>query len=64
MSLSKKIFLALGIGLFLGSLFNYFNLLQDKVFIDFIEVPGSLFISSLKMLIVPVVFFFNSLWCL
>ena len=57
MSLSKKIFLALGIGLFLGSLFNYFNLLQDKVFIDFIEIPGSLFISSLKMLIVPVVFF-------
>ena len=57
MSLSKKIFLALGMGLFLGSLFNYLNLFQSIVFLDFIEVPGSLFISSLKMLIVPVVFF-------
>ena len=57
MSLSKKIFLALGIGFCLGSFFNYLNLFQDKVFIDFIEVPGALFISSLKMLIVPVVFF-------
>ena len=57
MSLSKKIFLALGIGLFLGSLFNYLNLFQSVFFLDFVEVPGSLFISSLKMLIVPVVFF-------
>ena len=57
MSLSKKIFLALGMGLFLGSLFNYLNLFQGVVFLDFIEIPGSLFISSLKMLIVPVVFF-------
>ena len=57
MSLSKKIFLALGMGLFLGSLFNYLNLFQSAFFLDFVEVPGSLFISSLKMLIVPVVFF-------
>ncbi len=57
MDLSKKIFLALGIGFFLGSLFNYLGIIQEKVFIDFIEIPGSLFISSLKMLIVPVVFF-------
>ena len=60
MDLSKKIFLALGIGFFLGSLLNYLGVFQDKVFIDFIEIPGSLFISSLKMLIVPVVFFFYS----
>ena len=57
MSLSKKIFLALGLGFILGSLFNYLNLFEEKIFLDFIEVPGSLFISSLKMLIVPVVFF-------
>ena len=57
MSLSKKFFLALGIGLFLGSIFNYLSLFQSIGFVDFIEVPGSLFISSLKMLIVPVVFF-------
>ena len=57
MSLSKKIFLALGIGLLLGSIFNYLSLFQSASFVDFIEIPGSLFISSLKMLIVPVVFF-------
>lgn len=57
MNLSKKIFLALGVGLFFGSIFNYLDLFQNKVFLDFIEVPGSIFISSLKMLIVPVVFF-------
>ncbi len=57
MSLSKKIFLALGLGLVLGSLFNYFNFLKMEIFLDFIDIPGSLFISSLKMLIVPVVFF-------
>ena len=57
MNLSKKIFLALGVGLFLGSMFNYLDFFQNKVFLDFIEVPGSIFISSLKMLIVPVVFF-------
>ena len=57
MNLSKKIFLALGFGLFCGSMFNYLDLFQNKVFLDFIEVPGSIFISSLKMLIVPVVFF-------
>ena len=57
MSLSKKIFFALGLGFILGSLFNYLNLFEQKIFLDFIEIPGSLFISSLKMLIVPVVFF-------
>ena len=57
MSLSKKIFLALGLGLVLGSLFNYFNFLKMEIFLDFIDIPGGLFISSLKMLIVPVVFF-------
>ncbi len=57
MSLSKKIFLALGLGLILGSLFNYLNFLKMEIFLDFIDIPGGLFISSLKMLIVPVVFF-------
>lgn len=57
MSLSKKIFLALGLGLILGSLFNYLNFFKTEIFLDFIDIPGGLFISSLKMLIVPVVFF-------
>jgi Na+/H+-dicarboxylate symporter len=54
---ANKIFFALGLGFILGSLFNYLNLFEQKIFLDFIEIPGSLFISSLKMLIVPVVFF-------
>ena len=57
MNLSKKIFLALGLGLVLGSLFNYLSFFESNFFLDIIEIPGSLFISSLKMLIVPVVFF-------
>ena len=57
MNLSKKIFLALGLGLVLGSLFNYLSFFESSFFLDIIEIPGSLFISSLKMLIVPVVFF-------
>ena len=57
MCLSKKIFLALGLGLILGSLFNYLNFFKTEIFLDFIDIPGGLFISSLKMLIVPVVFF-------
>ena len=57
MNLSKKIFLALGLGLVLGSLFNYLSFFESSFFLDIIEIHGSLFISSLKMLIVPVVFF-------
>ena len=57
MNLSKKIFIALILGFILGSFFNYFEYFENNFFLDFIEVPGSLFISSLKMLIVPVVFF-------
>ena len=57
MNLSKKIFIALILGFILGSFFNYFEYFENYFFLDFIEVPGSLFISSLKMLIVPVVFF-------
>ena len=57
MNLSKKNFFSSRNRSFLGSLFNYLNLFQNVVLVDFIEIPGSLFISSLKMLIVPVVFF-------
>ena len=57
MTLSKKIFLALALGLILGSLFNYLNIFDEKLLLDFVEVPGSMFIASLKMLIVPIVFF-------
>ena len=62
MSLTNKIFLSLTLGLVLGSAANFLDLGSNIYLIDFIEVPGELFISSLKMLVVPVVFFFNSLW--
>ena len=57
MSLSKKIFIALSLGLILGSFLNYLDLFKERIFLDIIDIPGSLFIASLKMLIVPVVFF-------
>ena len=57
MSLTNKIFLSLILGLVLGSLLNNFFPEFNKYLIEPINVLGALFISSLKMLIVPVVFF-------
>ena len=57
MSLTNKIFLSLTLGLVLGSAANLLDLGSNIYLIDFIDVPGELFISSLKMLVVPVVFF-------
>ena len=57
MTLTNKIFLALIVGFFTGSISNILQLGSSPFLIDIIDVPGSLFISSLKMLVVPVVFF-------
>ncbi len=57
MTLTNKIFIALIVGSVLGSFFNYIDLEDNNFILTFIEVPSSLFISSLKMLVVPVVFF-------
>ena len=57
MSLTNKIFLALIVGFLTGSISNILQLGSSTFLTDVIDVPGSLFISSLKMLVVPVVFF-------
>ena len=57
MSLTNKIFLSLILGIVLGSLFNNFASEASLFLLDPISVIGVLFISALKMLIVPVVFF-------
>ena len=57
MTLTNKIFLALIVGFFTGSISNILQLGSSPFLIDIIDVPGSIFISSLKMLVVPVVFF-------
>lgn len=57
MSLTNKIFIALLLGIINGSLFNIFIPELANYLLSAVSVIGSLFISSLKMLIVPVVFF-------
>ncbi|MAJ24574.1 MAG: dicarboxylate/amino acid:cation symporter [Rickettsiales bacterium] len=57
MTLTNKILISLLLGIFLGSFINFFIPDTIKLFISSVDVLGSLFISSLKMLIVPVVFF-------
>ena len=57
MTLTNKIFLALIIGLVSGSLLNQF-FPESAIFLNgTVSVLGNIFVSSLKMLIVPVVFF-------
>ena len=57
MTLTNKIFLSLVSGIVIGSLFNNLVPEASKFLLDPIDVIGVLFISALKMLIVPVVFF-------
>ena len=57
MSLTNKIFLSLVLGIVLGSLLNNLVPEASQFLLDPIDVIGVLFISALKMLIVPVVFF-------
>ena len=57
MTLTNKIFLALFLGVTAGSVVNSFAPDLTVYLIDIVGVLGKIFISSLKMLIVPVVFF-------
>ena len=57
MTLTNKIFLALFLGVVAGSIINSFAPDLSVYLIDIVSVLGKIFISSLKMLIVPVVFF-------
>ena len=57
MTLTNKIFLALILGVALGSFLNQFFPGSPNFLKDTLSVLGNIFISSLKMLIVPVVFF-------
>jgi len=57
MTLTNKIFLALFFGVIAGSIINSFASGLTVYLIDTVSVLGKIFISSLKMLIVPVVFF-------
>ena len=57
MTLTNKIFLSLVSGIVIGSLLNNFVPEASQFLLDPIDVIVVLFISALKMLIVPVVFF-------
>ncbi|MAI02404.1 MAG: dicarboxylate/amino acid:cation symporter [Rickettsiales bacterium] len=57
MNLTNKIFISLLLGIVLGSVINYFFSDLVNILISPVSVLGKLFVSSLKMLIVPVVFF-------
>ncbi len=57
MTLTNKIFIALLVGVIAGSIINSFTPGVAIYLIDTVSVLGKIFISSLKMLIVPVVFF-------
>ena len=57
MTLTNKIFLSLVSGIVIGSLLNNLVPEASQFLLDPIDVIGVLFISALKMLIVPVVFF-------
>ncbi len=57
MTLTNKIFISLILGVLLGSIINIYASGFGIYLVDTVDVMGSLFISSLKMLIVPVVFF-------
>ena len=60
MSLSGKILTAMGIGIVVGLLINNFaadvKWIQDYVVMGLFEVVGKIFIASLQMLVVPLVF--------
>ena len=61
MSITNKILIGMGLGLFLGSLLNTFasqvEFIQAYLVTGLFHVIGSAFINSLKMLVVPLVTF-------
>ncbi|MDG2472330.1 MAG: dicarboxylate/amino acid:cation symporter [Pseudomonadales bacterium] len=62
MSLTKKIFIAMALGILFGSLANivaplpYQSLIENIVFLGLFDFIGKIFIASLKVLVVPMVF--------
>ena len=62
MSLTKKIFIAMALGILLGSLANilsplpYHSAVENIVFFGLFDLIGKIFIASLKVLVVPMVF--------
>ena len=67
MSLTSKIFLAMTLGIFVGVAGNYLlfdsaaaggaaQRVQDLVYFGFFDVIGRIFVASLKLLVVPLVF--------
>ncbi len=59
-NLTKKILIGMSLGVLLGSLINYFSItngfIQEYLLGGIIEVVGRIFLSSLKLLVVPMVF--------
>ena len=60
MSLTKKVLLGMGLGILTGflirSVFADVAFIQDYIVHGFFEVGGKIFIASLKMLVVPLIF--------
>ena len=62
MSLTKKIFIAMALGILFGSLANivvplpYQSVIENIVFFGLFDLIGTIFIASLKLLVVPMVF--------
>ena len=62
MSLTKKIFIAMAVGILFGSLANivaplpYQSMIENIVFFGLFDLIGKIFIASLKLLVVPMVF--------
>ena len=62
MSLTKKIFTAMALGILFGSLANivaplpYQSVIENIVFFGLFDLIGTIFIASLKLLVVPMVF--------
>jgi Na+/H+-dicarboxylate symporter len=62
MTLTNKIFIAMAAGIAFGSIANvlpesaYDAWLEQVVFLGLFDVVGSIFVASLKLLVVPMVF--------
>ena len=62
MNLTKKIFTAMALGILFGSLANiaaplpYQSMIENIVFLGLFDLIGTIFIASLKLLVVPMVF--------
>ncbi len=63
MSLTTKIIIGMGLGILIGLLINYSGLNSERSFVNeyivngLFHIVGQMFVTSLKMLVVPLVFF-------